>query len=479
MTERRNVVCKDALTRKTSAPRALSDDDLLRRVGELLERSRCAEAELVAHLAEVDARRLYAREACGSMFTYCTERLHLSEAEAYLRIAVARASRQHPMLLEMLADGRLHQSGIAKLAPHLTGENRDEVLRQATHKSKRQIEEIVAALKPRPDVPGGIRRLPESRSSAGGGSSGAAAARQQRPGAVPGATSAASASEQRPGAVPGATSAGGASEQRSVPAPLSHPCAVAPAFPDSGAGIASTSEAKPFVLSPLSPGRYKLELTATAGLRDKLLRLRALMRSQVPDGDLATLLEDAVSEKLERLEARRFGKSKRPRKTLESSDTSASSRYIPVAVKRAVCERDDDRCSFVDEQGRRCSEREGLEFHHEDPFARGGEHRLDNVRLRCRAHNLLAAELDYGKEQMALFRKRSSKVSEPKATYRPAGLSPSCPALPSRTPFEAFAPHSTRAVIPAVPPGAPPLPLWQRRCSPWRSPSDEGAGLRS
>jgi hypothetical protein len=33
----------------------------------------------------------------------CTEFLHLSEAEAYLRIAAARASREHPLLLTMLA----------------------------------------------------------------------------------------------------------------------------------------------------------------------------------------------------------------------------------------------------------------------------------------------------------------------------------------------------------------------------------------
>ena len=62
------------------------------------------------------------------MFAWCTEVLHLSEAEAYLRIAAARASREHPVLLTMLADGRLHLTGIAKLAPHLTPENRDDLL---------------------------------------------------------------------------------------------------------------------------------------------------------------------------------------------------------------------------------------------------------------------------------------------------------------------------------------------------------------
>ena len=86
------------------------------------------EAELIAHIAEVDRRRLFRREATSSMFAYCLEVLHLSEAETYLRIGVARASREHPVLLRMLADGRLHLTGIAKLVPRLTPENRQRVL---------------------------------------------------------------------------------------------------------------------------------------------------------------------------------------------------------------------------------------------------------------------------------------------------------------------------------------------------------------
>ncbi|HYN01343.1 MAG TPA: hypothetical protein VE359_02750, partial [Vicinamibacteria bacterium] len=69
---------------------SFSDDDLLRGLSDLLGQSRRDEAELVAHVGEVDRRRLYAREASPSMFVYCTEVLHLSEAEAYLRIAAAR-----------------------------------------------------------------------------------------------------------------------------------------------------------------------------------------------------------------------------------------------------------------------------------------------------------------------------------------------------------------------------------------------------
>ena len=142
---------------------SLSDDELLRRLSELLQKSRRVESELVAHIGEVDARRLYAREAAPSMFAYCTEVLNLSEPEAYLRIAVARASRTHPMLLEMLADGRLHLSGIAKLAPCLTEANRETLLARAVGKSKREIEELVAEISPKPDVPATIRKLPERK----------------------------------------------------------------------------------------------------------------------------------------------------------------------------------------------------------------------------------------------------------------------------------------------------------------------------
>ena len=127
---------------RTHSLTSFSDDELLRRLSDLLGRSRRDEADLVAHIGEVDRRRLYAREASPSMFAYCTEVLHLSEAEAYLRIAAARASREHPLLLTMLADGRLHLTAIAKLAPHLTLENREDILKRAAHRSRREIEEL-------------------------------------------------------------------------------------------------------------------------------------------------------------------------------------------------------------------------------------------------------------------------------------------------------------------------------------------------
>jgi hypothetical protein len=168
----------------------------------------------------------------------------------------------------------------------------------------------------------------------------------------------------------------------------------------------------------LTTRRYRIEFTASAELRDKLERLKALMRSPIPDGALADIIEEAVTEKLERLEAKRYGKTKAPRKSLEEIDTTPSSRYIPAPAKRAVYARDGSQCAFIDETGRRCTERHRLEFHHSDqPYGRGGGHSPENVFLVCRTHNLYLAECEYGKEVMERYRSSPSGVSEPAAVF--------------------------------------------------------------
>ena len=160
-----------------------------------------------------------------------------------------------------------------------------------------------------------------------------------------------------------------------------------------------------------------VQFTASGELHEKLNRLQALMRASVPDGDLAAIIEEAVTEKLERLEAKRFAKTKSPRKSVERADTSPKSRYIPAPVRRAVRERDRSRCTFVDEHGRRCTSRDRLEFHHCAPFGRGGDHSSENLRLVCRTHNIYYAERDYGAEKMVRFRRSGEDVSEPQVTY--------------------------------------------------------------
>ena len=346
--------------------KALSDDELLRRLSSLVERSRRTEAELVAHIAEVDTRRLFAGEAFPSMFQYCLDVLHLSEAEAYLRITAARTVRKHPMLLDMLADGRLHLTAVCKLGKHLTEGNRDEVLAKSVHTTKRKLDELIASLAPKPDVPTQIRKLPE---------------RTQPVVSKPVSASA------KPESAP----------------------ALSPAKPAPPQRRASCSV-------PLAPSRFKVQFTADSQLRDKLERLQALR----PGVDLVALIDDAVTEKLERIEARKFGKVRAPRTSVEDADTSPGSRDIAAAVRRVVDARDQRQCTFVSQNGRRCLARDHLEYHHDEPYALGGDRSPENIRLVCKSHNLYLAERDYGKEKMAEYRRDddgSEQAREPLAGF--------------------------------------------------------------
>ena len=144
-----------------SSPSSLSDEQLIAEVKARAASERQATAQLIAALAELDARRLYLGEGCASLFAYCTRVLHLSEHAAYGRIEAARAARRFPALLEGLAEGELTLTAVCVLAPYLTLANVASVLRDARHKSKREIELLVVALSPRPTVPSVVRKLPE------------------------------------------------------------------------------------------------------------------------------------------------------------------------------------------------------------------------------------------------------------------------------------------------------------------------------
>ncbi len=147
--------------------KATSDRTLLRGLDDLVAKGRQNEADLLAYLAEVDRRQLYLEQGCSSMFGYLTEVLHFSEATAFRRMAVARAVRRVPLLLERIREGTLHVAGAKLLAPTLTPENHVELLDLARHKSKRAIEKILADRAPRADVPARIRQLPRPRTVPG------------------------------------------------------------------------------------------------------------------------------------------------------------------------------------------------------------------------------------------------------------------------------------------------------------------------
>ncbi len=107
----------------------LSDHVLLHALTQLVAQDRTTTAAMLAHLAEVDARRLYLPAGYPSMYAWCVGELGLSEDAAFKRIRAARAAREFPAIFPMLADGRLNLTAVLSLAPYLTPDTADGLLR--------------------------------------------------------------------------------------------------------------------------------------------------------------------------------------------------------------------------------------------------------------------------------------------------------------------------------------------------------------
>ncbi len=375
----------------------LSDHALLAQVQDLAQREREATVTLIVHLAELDGRRLYLAEGYSSLFKYCTEVLHLSEHSTYNRIEAARALRRFPVLLEHLAAGELTLFAVRLLAPHLTPENHLDVLALARHKGKREIEELVARLRPQPQVPDMVRKLPV----------------RMPPSTVPPSS--------------GVPDAPGTSGSNDIPE-------IALAVAPSAISVPASPPAPPArrpVVSPLAPEQYKVQFTASAELHAKLREAQALLRHQIPDGDLEQVFDRALEALLTNLRKQKGATTPRSREYRRQTsgavaNSISSSRHIPAAVGRAVWARDGGRCAFVSSSGRLCGEEAFLEFHHVVPYASGGPPTVDNIELRCRAHNSYEAERVFG-------RRGTEAVREAPVVYESCHSTAGVAAMPRRS----------------------------------------------
>jgi hypothetical protein len=142
------------------------------------------------------------------------------------------------------------------------------------------------------------------------------------------------------------------------------------------------------------------------------------MRHKFPDGDPAAIYDWALAIVEEQMNRKLLGEGVRKR---QARPTRPGSRHVPAEVKRAVWKRDAGQCAFVAKGGRRCAERGGLEFHHLDPYALGGEPTVRNISLRCRPHNAYEAEAWFGSREPASNSVRNESGA---LTILPAGPAP-------------------------------------------------------
>jgi hypothetical protein len=243
----------------------LSDHDLLTRLDMLAGKERGACADLVAHLAALDSRpSVYAAQGYGSLFSYCTQALRLSEDAACNRIEAARACRRFPAIVDLLASGQVTLTAVRLLGRHLTPENHQTVLAKASGRSRQQIEVLVAELAPRPDVPTSVRKLPSFM-------------------ATPCSP---------------APAAGGVSSQAIPAAAFSPATFVATPRP---------------IIQPTAPERYRVQFTMGEETHNKFRRLQGLLRREIPDGDAGAIFDRAVTLLLETVETRKLGAAAKPR----------------------------------------------------------------------------------------------------------------------------------------------------------------------
>jgi len=256
----------------------LSDHDLLVRILTLAGTERETSAELVAHLAVLDARpSLYAAEGHGSLFRYCTRVLRLSEDAACNRIDAARACRRFPVILDLLSSGELSLASVRMLRPCLTAENHAAVLARARGLSRQKLLDFIAELAPRPDVPSSVRKLPTAAF------------------APPSTTT--SPSPTPPPEVP-------VSE---APSPILTPL---------------PATRRPIV-EPTSPDRYRVQFTIGKESHEKLQRLQALLRREIPNGDPGAIFDRAIALLLDRVETQKLGLTTKPRSIRPGTDRPA------------------------------------------------------------------------------------------------------------------------------------------------------------
>jgi hypothetical protein len=371
----------------------LSDDDLRERLRSLRGRERRLLGGLLRHLAEADRRRASDGWGFPSLFVYCTEELRYSEAAAYKRITAARAAARFPRLWELLEQGRTHLEAILILAPHLTPENEGELLARAQGKSKRDVEALVAEIAPRPDVRDCVMRLP------------APAAAEKR---------ATSPDTIAFGPIAVGTEVGSSSAPSLPDIPAASTVGQPAGFP--GLGMSAPA---PDLLEALSPGRMHFGFTGSRRLWEKLERIKGLLRLRHPRGRLEDIIGEAADVFLDAKdpERRAAGREVRRRARRERqgagedeargpAQPAAARPAIPQAIRDAVRLRDCGQCTFVAQDGRRCSQRYGLEYDHIVPWALGGRSDCaSNIRLLCRVHNQHAAREIFGPDLVGPHRR--------------------------------------------------------------------------
>jgi hypothetical protein len=235
-------------------------------------------AKLIAHIAEMSARKLALKLGYKNLYQYCIQRLNLSEGAVPARIHVANVSRRFPQLLVALAENRISLTVASLLAPHLREHNVDKLISDCAGMTRKETEEYLVKLKPKPVFEPSIRRRP---------------------------------STQQPVAPP-------PQDETPVPKAPEPPLEQTP------------PKSSPTILQPARPDEYNFRFAADRDFKDKFERLAEVLGVENAQKHMADILETALDIALDKKDP----KKKLERRKKRANSAKAKSRIWTPSVKQ-------------------------------------------------------------------------------------------------------------------------------------------------
>jgi hypothetical protein len=349
------------------------------RLADLLSRERSALADFLVLLADFDQRRLWLELGHASLFSFLHRELRLSRGAAYYRQTAAGLVQHYPEIVDPIRDGRLCITSLVELSKVITPENRHDVLPRFFHCSKQEAAEVAAAIRPQEDAPHRtvVTAVP------------AAAAPTTQPALLPCPT-------------PGLE--------------LAPPVVQLEGRPD--ANSATRPQEVRTVTEPLTADLRRVHMTVSREFLAKLAAARDALSHSHPEASDEEILAAGLDLLLAR-DAKRKGLVGRPQTKIRASNPQ----HVPAHVRRAVWKRDGGCCSWRLDSGGVCGSTRRLQFDHVTPPALGGASTVENVRLLCATHNVLAARRVYGDACMDRYTRRASKATTADVSPLPAAPS--------------------------------------------------------
>lgn len=365
-----------------------------RRLRDLVGGERRTQVEFLRALGEYDHLRGYESLGYATLWEYCRGELKLLGGQIFRRVHCARILRKIPEAAEYLLDGRMSMTTLAILKDVISTENAGEFLGKCAGKSKKDVEFTVACAQAKVvSVKEVLRKIPSRTVQVPFPSS---------PPPEP----------QRPavGADPRSLSDGSGASNSSVDQAVED-------------AIVALPPRKVEIVTAMTAEQYLLKLFVRKDFVDMLEKARNAVSHIVPDGSLEGVLREGLKlllvreEKKHRPKTSRGGRAKAAAnesgfvshdalRPAEAGETASGRIAISSATLRALWEKEGGACTAPLANGGICGSQWQLQTEHRIPVARGGTNDLENLCLRCRQHNMMAARDVFGAAFMEKWERR-------------------------------------------------------------------------